>query len=59
MNRFTGCLILLASLLCWSACAPEDPVVEGDDDKEVVRPPWLDEDEKDDDDSDPAPVPGP
>lgn len=59
MNRFTGCLILLASLLCWSACAPEDPVVEGGDDKEVVRPPWLDEDEKDDDDSDPAPVPGP
>ena len=59
MNRFTGCVILLASLLCWSACAPEDPVVEGDDDKEVVRPPWLDEDEKDDDDSDPAPVPGP
>lgn len=59
MNRFTGCVILLASLLCWSACAPEDPVVEGEDDKEVVRPPWLDEDEKDDDDSDPAPVPGP
>lgn len=59
MNRFTGCVILLASLLCWSSCAPEDPVVEGEDDKEVVRPPWLDEDEKDDDDSDPAPVPGP
>ena len=63
MNRFTGCVIMLASLLCWSACAPEDPVVEGEDDKEVVRPPWLDEEDEgkeDDDDGDGTdPVPGP
>lgn len=58
MNRY-ACMIMLSSLLCWSACAPEDPVVEGEDDKEVVRPPWLDEDDKDDDDTDQTPAPGP
>ena len=66
MKTYRFYLLLIAALLCWSSCAPDDPVTEDEDDNEVVLPPWLDNDgegdEDEGEDDDPAgtdPAPGP
>ena len=44
MRKILFYVILLSSALCWNACTPDEPVDVEDDDKEIVRPPWLEDD---------------
>ena len=36
MRKILFYIMLLSSALCWNACAPDDPIEEEDDDKEIA-----------------------